>query len=786
MPFVYALALLALFVGSAAPLWAPSAHAQASATVHITDVVGPSEVTDTTGLSALAVEMSFTLLGQDGRVMQGVSVETAEFALDDGRTFTAQVGEASAPWSVVFLVDVSKNMVAAAATAKDARAKLAELTALVPDGSNLAVMSFGSLPATVQDFTKSRDLIAEAIRKNVEPDRANNACLNDGAYAAVNKLAAASGRRALVLLTASADDCGTRLPQQVVDLATRNHIQIYAVGLRNATVQLNDLQTFTTPTRGMAEMGANSDEFHFAFENALLTLSRQWRASANLYPSSGNRQAVLNVTLQGTIVVESPPVAFEASKDYVQPVQIAFKGVAIPTDQGISFNVDLISVDLIQQFRITILSTLTGLPVNEQVLPAVQEQYPDVPVVLNAGENYVLVLAALDANGVKLAEIQQDFEYVPPPPQLAVSALTLPGEADVEPSVGITVTSRNLGDVAGFKLWLVPEGSDVPVPETMRTLARNVPLVIPLPEALPPGAYQVVVQALRQGEAGDEVITGAVSDPFIYQPPTQWQQTLRYIRETPAVIAGIGLVSGLTCVGMLVVAAVVVGMARGRRSGPTKAVDLALPEVKRRAAPLIHDATSNQRPAAPGGGRPERREPRPVPRPEPKPVPRPEPKPVPRQEAREAPRRDESYPVPLSEPMPVAKPEPRPEPRREAAAQGDLTSLGDEGAGMPPAGLEGQAPDDLRVSADVTRTPFTIGRRAGNDLALAVDNRLGVSGRHATISFEGGRFFITDDKSTYGTLVDGQRLPPGARAPLADGALIGLGPKVKLKFRVKR
>ena len=103
---------------------------------------------------------------------------------------------------------------------------------------------------------------------------------------------------------------------------------------------------------------------------------------------------------------------------------------------------------------------------------------------------------------------------------------------------------------------------------------------------------------------------------------------------------------------------------------------------------------------------------------------------------------------------------------------------------MPKACLSGYAPADLRVATTIAKTSYTLGRRDGNDLVLQVDNKVGVSGRHATIKFLDGRFFIVDDKSTFGTFVNDLRLPSGATLPLDDGAIIGLGPKVKIQFRL--
>jgi pSer/pThr/pTyr-binding forkhead associated (FHA) protein len=45
-------------------------------------------------------------------------------------------------------------------------------------------------------------------------------------------------------------------------------------------------------------------------------------------------------------------------------------------------------------------------------------------------------------------------------------------------------------------------------------------------------------------------------------------------------------------------------------------------------------------------------------------------------------------------------------------------------------------------------------------------------------------FTAQDDKSTFGTTINGQPVPKGRPVPLENGTVIGLGPAVKLKFEV--
>lgn len=53
-----------------------------------------------------------------------------------------------------------------------------------------------------------------------------------------------------------------------------------------------------------------------------------------------------------------------------------------------------------------------------------------------------------------------------------------------------------------------------------------------------------------------------------------------------------------------------------------------------------------------------------------------------------------------------------------------------------------------------------------------------VSRHHATITFENDTYYIMDNKSTNGTLIEGVRIPPYDKVELTDGAILTLGSEV--------
>ncbi len=87
-------------------------------------------------------------------------------------------------------------------------------------------------------------------------------------------------------------------------------------------------------------------------------------------------------------------------------------------------------------------------------------------------------------------------------------------------------------------------------------------------------------------------------------------------------------------------------------------------------------------------------------------------------------------------------------------------------------------------TAQMTQSVFTIGRKASNSAKLPLDSASGVSGEHLTITFDNGQYFAQDKNSTYGTEIDGKQMDKGTTYPLRDGAILTLGPKVQIEFRL--
>lgn len=76
-----------------------------------------------------------------------------------------------------------------------------------------------------------------------------------------------------------------------------------------------------------------------------------------------------------------------------------------------------------------------------------------------------------------------------------------------------------------------------------------------------------------------------------------------------------------------------------------------------------------------------------------------------------------------------------------------------------------------KIPIDVT--PFTIGKDSANmDYVLNNDS---VSRHHATVIYENGDYFILDNHSTNGTIIEGIKLQSGEKGEIENGYIISLG-----------
>jgi VWFA-related protein len=698
--------------------------------IHIHEVSEPQQVTTGAGSVGLLLQTTFSLLDAENQVLMAFEIESATFEIT-GDSYPADIQELEVPWTIVVLVDASKTMggYTASSAFKAARTAIANMVTGLPDGSDIALVKFDDDAPTVVDFTEERDTITDALRW-LSAKSYGNSCLNNSLYEAVNKLSGAPGRRAVIVFTASADDCANRSAQEVLNLANANRVQIYPVGLQGYTITREELDALASPSGGLAEL-RDEGALGFGLSNVSAVLVNQWTASSTIYPPAGQNSANLVVNLSDDTLLTSPPISFTSAQDYIPPTEIHITGKVQSVEDGILFNLDIIQQDKIRQLNIDIISMDTGQSVLSQALVSFSDINTVPTVNLSPGLDYTLNVAAIDSEGQILSEDSSEFTYEPPQARLTITEVLSP--SDDQEQYQVSVSTQNLGGAIKFKAWLVEIESGAQITGTETIVPLGEPITIPTDE-IDTGNYAIVVQAL---DITDTVLAESPLHPTTYTRPGLFTRFRNSVSESPAAIAGL---SGLFCITVLGIIGLV-WFVIPRRKKRRDSVELVMPQKARRSAPIAQQATPAPPPQVSNQPAP------------PKPAPSPEaPTPVPPQKV----------------PQPIT---PEIETREEARQ-------------LPKAHISLLAPQVPEFSTEITKSPFTIGRHADNNASLPLGSASGVSKFHFTITYKDGQYFAQDDKSTYGTAIDGKALDKGHPSPLHDGAIISLGPKVQLKFQL--
>lgn len=704
-----------------------SGLAQEQARIHVHKLRPPQEVSIDGGAVGLSMEVSFSFFDADGELHLNPEIVDATLGVQ-GNQFEANVQELETPWAIVVLVDISSTMGRSQARAEFAAAR-DELRSMVngfPDNTRLALMTFDENVNTPVNFGGTKEEIQQAIGR-LQPRTSGRSCLYDALDAGVTALTPASGRRALIVFTASEDDCVSTSAAEVVSLANANRVEIYGLGLSGLEITTQELEAVTLPTGGLADL-RSSNTFTFATSKISGVLVNQWLARSTVFPSAGEHSAVLTVNLADGSSLQSEPIPFVSEKDYIPPTQIHIQGNVQSTPGGIAFNMDYIQPQKISQLNLNLVNNETGQTVMAQSLLNFSDTIVVPAVGLSAGLEYTLTVTAVDAAGQVLSQDQAEFEYEPPQSQVVISSITPPGPGEDE--FLLEVSARNVPDAVKFRAWLADPDSQEEVEGSRITVPLGDPVLITA-GGLASGNYVAIAQAL---DASDTVLAQSEPTPFRYQRPGPIAVLSSWVQGSP--LATIAL-TGVCCLSLIGLGAIVWLVIPRRRDATEAEFDLVMPD-RAGAVRVPRPPVRERKPSPPPPPAPERAPARPPARP-----------------PAERPRR--------------AAPPPREAARAEAAPSARLTLI---------------FPESPEYTVEMRKTPFKVGRRDDNDGALPLDSSSGVSGHHLIIFFRDGNYFLRDDGSTFGTTINGQEIPKGDPAQLSNGDRIGLGPMAKVRFEI--
>jgi Ca-activated chloride channel family protein len=202
----------------------------------------PQTPTFGTGIEIINLNLSVT----DARNNFVVDLAQQDFAVfEDGiRQDLSLFTHENLPISMVLMIDCSASMEEKLKTAQTAAIRF---TKTLRPQDLAQVVQFNDRVTTLQPFTNDLQALESAIRKT---EAAGPTALHNALYVALkdlmrDKKAAELRRRAIVLLSDGEDTASLVTDDQVIDLAKKSEINIYAISLRQNRAQDRMRQAFS-------------------------------------------------------------------------------------------------------------------------------------------------------------------------------------------------------------------------------------------------------------------------------------------------------------------------------------------------------------------------------------------------------------------------------------------------------------------------------------------------------------------------------------------------------------
>lgn len=729
------------------------------------NLVSPLEQKD-----GMLLKVYFTFTDGGAPVMNAQPTSGQIALLNNEYVANATIKKPDIPIYIALVMDASGSMGGSADALKNA-AKLSLNN--IPDNSQFSVIQFDETIALLQDFTENISAISFAIDQYKVSRKGT--CLYDAAYTAIesmSKLPAA--RRAVILFTDGKDEnvngqpCSKHKYQELVDLAMKSQVPLNTIGLSTKEGNINavELQAMAASTGGFSSV-SSKDDLPAAFNRIMDALKAQWMAEATIYPKQGTNNAVLTVDIKEGQTLNSA-FTVESSKEYPgppSPVSVRLDGLLLnAAKQAYEVQLALTSPELAKYVKIEVWDQQGGSKVGEYIFndPIDFNSFfvPTEPLTID--NSYEMRISAVnredgtpfaltrDDKGNPITQLIHEFKFDPSSayPNLQVQSIV---EKSGDLLMAVTVTNPDL--VGGFDGWLVDETTNTQVPNSNFSSpalsGENGTITIPMKaNRISNGKFSVVLRVLAKN---NNVFSSVIYEGVTYKAPSIFSRLGVALIAAPIFLVGV-LVIILGVVGFLMYNSsrqksmtgtpVLQGRLGGGMGAAGKAGGSSLPVSDNEPIPLRRGGA-----ATPPG-----------------------PTPVATPAA--------SRPV---APMPVST-SPANATMVGGVVSGNETMIGSAPVIATPVLTVIRAPSGAMSQAQVMvdSLPFVIGRTEGS----LIINDPNVSRRHAQIFYDDARraYYLTDLQSSNGTLVNEKRLAPGQPAQLTNGAVIGLGANVTLRF----
>jgi Ca-activated chloride channel homolog len=305
---------LLICVGNFALAQTPSQPAQRTRTVNPPTTQQQDPEAEVIRVDTNLVNTLFTAVGKDRHFITSLRAEdVGVFENDVPQTVSIFERETNRPLSLAILIDTSESQVGVLADEKRA-ARVFVDQVIRPNMDQATIISFTGDPKIEQPLTNDRARLHEGIervtrglsRENQfrmandldplpkEQDSSGYTGIWDAAWETIaNHLAhATEGSRRAVILLSDGDDTSTIKRQDVIDLAVKNDVVIYSIGIRDeqfpeGKLDSGALKKISDRTGGRAFFPSQARELQHAFAQIDQELRSQYLIAYT--PTNPNR-----------------------------------------------------------------------------------------------------------------------------------------------------------------------------------------------------------------------------------------------------------------------------------------------------------------------------------------------------------------------------------------------------------------------------------------------------------------------------------------------------------------
>ncbi len=674
----------------------------------------------------LNVKVTFSLQDSNGTVVSSERVKVVDLK-HDGNVTAAEPAKLEKELSVVLLFDTSGTF---SRSLPDYKKMRDALLAFISEGGSditLRVLQFNEDTLPVLDKSNAeKDELTKKI--NAVNARANSrACLNKAIDEATRFATNLPGRRAVFVVTASQDGCQSPVAEDVIKRARERGVQLYLAGVQGFAASQPELARYSDDTGGFARV-VSLAELQFALSDYQKALGQQIEVTWPIFTQQGRQTAEMQVHLNDDTPLPPVPIEFDSAQSLLPPAQFEFRGEVRPNPkaQGLDFTLFITNARQIANLQIEVMDKS-----NDQFVAQVLRNGNDLVDKLNQlsvtdsnlqeGKTYFLRVTALDNKQKVMGQLRSS--------DVAFTRLLKTMELQIEdPSIEqrnyvITATLDDPGGVAVIRVTFDEKQTNtvVDAAQTQPSLG-NAPTILRFPTTRLQNETSYTVRATALNGKG-EIVAVSPDQIKLYREPASSSVIGAYLARTPLALVGLTALSLIALFGLIAL----ILFLRGRQRPEPNIVDL---EVKGKA---------RSTPSASG----------------------------------------------VSAPISIARDIPESSRRGRSDPEPGQADAGAEVVARAGATLTLREPANLKWSATLTRSSFTLGRSSKNDGKLPVDGASGVSALHAEINREKSNWFISDLGSSNGTSVNSKKLSKGQREPLKNGDMILLGKRVKLEFHIE-